>query len=139
MKVTPEFMDRLLSECAFRSVTSGGKGGQNVNKVATKVELYFNIRDSRLLDERSKELILSKYPSRISSDGMMRIVSSAERSQHQNRKAAAGKFRELIENALRKTAVRKPTGVPTKEREERLRRKKLRSELKKLRRGPENH
>ena len=110
-----------------------------MNKVATRIELYFNVRNSRVLDERSKELILSRYPSRISSDGLLRIVSSSERSQYRNRKAAIGKFREMMEKAFRKQPKRKATSVPKHERETRLRKKKLRSELKKLRNKPYNH
>ncbi len=134
-----ELIEQLLSECTFRSVTSGGKGGQNVNKVATKVELYFDISYSRFLDERSKELIISKFPSRISTDGKMRIVESSERSQHRNLKVAIGKFRELMEKAFKKRTKRKRTSVPGSEREERMRQKKLRSELKKLRGRPDDH
>lgn len=134
-----ELIEQLLSECTFRSVTSGGKGGQNVNKVATKVELYFDILNSRILDERSKELLISKFSSRVSADGLLRIVASSERSQHRNRKVVIGKFRELMDKAFRKKAKRKQTSVPGREREERMRQKKLRSELKKLRGRPDDN
>lgn len=139
MIITPELLDQLISECSFRSTTSGGKGGQNVNKVATRIELYFSVKNSRVLDERSKEMILSRFPSRISADGILRVVASSERSQYRNRKAAIGKFREMMEKAFRKQPKRKATSVPKHERESRLRKKKLRSELKKLRNKSPDH
>ena len=131
--VSPEILERLFSEAVLKATTSGGKGGQNVNKVATRVELYFNIEGSVILNNDQKKILLAKLAHRISGDGILRITSSEDRSQLGNRENVKRKFSELIRKALTPSKKRKasaPTGASV---EERLRRKKLLSEKKKSR------
>jgi ribosome-associated protein len=97
--------EEILKEAILKATTSGGKGGQNVNKVATRVELYFNIPNSNALTEEQKSLLLSKLNSKISEEGVLRIVSSEDRSQLKNRETVRGKFIALLSQALKKEKV----------------------------------
>src|SRR6185436_6646572 len=92
----------LHSEFRFKAVRSSGKGGQHVNKVSTSVELYFNIHESRLLDDKQKEEIFSKLKNRINSEGVLSLVSQSERSQLANKKKVIKRFDELIAKAVEK-------------------------------------
>ena len=123
-------VERLLQEPVFKATTSGGKGGQNVNKVATRVELYFEIEKSTALNEEQKALVHAKLMHRISGDGVLRITGSEKRTQLENKELVKKKFIELIRKALAPRKPRKQT-APTKSAiEERLRKKKLQSERK---------
>lgn len=129
-----EILSRIpKSEIKFTASRSGGPGGQNVNKVNSRVELRFNVGDSDSLSEEEKALISDKLKNRLSSTGDLLIVSQSERSQLMNRKKAEEKFYKLLASALSKKKKRKKT-VPTKaSREERLLSKKRRSKIKDLR------
>ena len=128
-----EVLEKLLPEVVIKATTSGGKGGQNVNKVATRVELYFNIEASAVLDEEQKKKILAKLSHRISGDGVLRITSSEDRSQLGNREIVKRKFFELIQKSLEETKKRKPSAPTKASVAERLRKKKILSEKKKFR------
>ncbi|MEW6469494.1 MAG: alternative ribosome rescue aminoacyl-tRNA hydrolase ArfB [Bacteroidota bacterium] len=121
-------------EFVFRTSRSSGKGGQNVNKVSTKVELNFDVRQSALLTDGQKAVILDKLASRITKDGILRVVSQSERSQLANKELAVKKFYELIGKSLRPVKKRIPTKVSKGAREKRLTDKKRRSEVKSQRR-----
>lgn len=99
-------INNLLDEVMFNFSRSGGKGGQNVNKVETKVELVFNIADSNLIDDESKIILLKKLESRIDSEGNLHVTSQTERTQFGNRKKVSEKFIELIQKALKKEKKR---------------------------------
>jgi ribosome-associated protein len=90
----------LLNECRFEATRSSGSGGQNVNKVSTKVILLFNALESNLLSQEQKEIFLSKLHTRISKYGIFRISSGRERTQLANRKLVIEKFLKLVEKAL---------------------------------------
>ena len=75
----------LSSECIFAASRSSGPGGQNINKVNTKVELRFNITDSKILNDSEKELLLEKLASRINQEGLLILSSQSERSQLKNK------------------------------------------------------
>lgn len=124
----------LETEITFKTSRSGGSGGQHVNKVSTKVELDFDIRNSRLLTEEQKTVLISKQAARISTDGILQIVAQAERSQLRNKKAAVEKFRELIEASFAVQKKRKATKIPKAVKEKRLLAKKRKAEIKKMRR-----
>jgi ribosome-associated protein len=124
----------LLQELTFKATTSGGKGGQHVNKVASRIELYFDITASQLLNDDEKSLLMQKLSGRINSDGLLRITSSEGRSQHYNKEIAKRRFLELIAKALAPVKSRKKTAPPAESNEERLRRKKRLSEKKAMRR-----
>ena len=100
-------------ELQFQAARSGGAGGQNVNKVATKVELRFHVHDSALLSDEEKTLVLEKLAGRINSEGYLLLTCQTERSQLQNKEACISKFYELLRQALTRQKKRKAT-KPTK-------------------------
>src|SRR5688572_23480096 len=127
--------ERLLQEVTLKATTSGGKGGQHVNKVATRVELYFDIPASSLLNEEQKLKLTAKLRHRISGNGVLRITSSEDRSQLGNKEKVQRKFLELIGKSLMESKKRKASAPSSSSIAERLRRKKLLSEKKKIRGG----
>jgi len=103
----------LEKELKFRTSRSGGKGGQHVNKVSTKVELIFNVRNSRILDLEEKLMIKERLGHKISSEGNLRIVAELYRSQLKNKEVSIERFYKMIAKALKRPKYRKPT-EPTK-------------------------
>lgn len=99
----------LEKELIFKTSRSSGPGGQNVNKVNTRVELRFNIDQSQLLNEHEKHLILSKWASKISRDGFLIIVAQESRSQLTNKEAAINRFYNMLALAVTPVKKRKPT------------------------------
>ncbi len=99
----------LLPELTFSTSRSGGKGGQNVNKVESKVELRFDIQGSKALTESEKSQLLEKLDNRITQDGILVLYHQTERSQLANKELVIEKFYRLITGALRKDTPRKPT------------------------------
>ncbi|MEJ6492043.1 MAG: alternative ribosome rescue aminoacyl-tRNA hydrolase ArfB [Flavobacteriales bacterium] len=126
---------QLQTEVTYKTSRSGGKGGQNVNKVSSKVELNFDVLKSKLLTDEQKDLISLKLENRINSEGVLQIVSQSERSQLKNKKVVLMRFHELLEMAFHVRKKRKPTKVPRSVIEKRLKAKKRKSDRKKLRRN----
>jgi ribosome-associated protein len=122
-----------LSEIILSASRSRGPGGQNVNKVNTRVELRFNISSSSGLSEREKERIFLKLKNRISSEGDLIIISQSERTQLMNRKKAEEKFFRLLAEALTEKPQRKPTRATEASKVKRIKKKKQRGMIKKLR------
>ena len=127
-------LELLITEISFKTSRSGGAGGQHVNKVSTKVELDFDIKNSHILTEDQKELILQKLATKVTTDGVLQIIAQSERSQLRNKKIALEKFREIIASCFFVPKKRKPSKIPKAVKEKRLRTKKLKAELKKRRR-----
>jgi ribosome-associated protein len=123
-------------EWLVRTSRSQGPGGQNVNKVDTKVEIRFHPASSNLLTDTEKELLLFRLKKKLTEDGFMIIKSQTERSQAKNRLAAAEKFYRIINNMLTIRKVRKPTGRTTASKEKRLEGKKIKADKKSLRKKP---
>jgi len=117
----------------FKFSRSGGPGGQNVNKVNTRVTLFFDVAGCESFSDGQKQLILRRLATRANKDGVIRVVSQRYRTQRANREAAVERLGELLREALKKRAVRKKTKVPKYAREKRLEEKKRRSMLKKQR------
>jgi ribosome-associated protein len=121
-------------DIVYKFSRSSGPGGQNVNKLNTRVTLLFNLAGCRGLTDEQKERLFSRLSSRISDDGFLKVVSQRHRTQQANRRAALQRLAELLTAALVYRPVRKKTAVPYGARQKRLRRKRRRSEIKQLRR-----
>lgn len=124
----------LEPEIHVKTSRSGGKGGQHVNKVSTKVELGFDIEASQLLSVEQKALLLEKLGGKLTKEGKLLVVSQSERSQPGNKRVALQKMYMLLENALKVQKQRKPTKVSKTVKEKRLQAKKQHANLKALRR-----
>jgi ribosome-associated protein len=120
---------QLLRASASRS---GGPGGQNVNKVETKVTIEVDVASLPLPEDR-KELVLERLRTRISGAGVLRVTSQAERSQFANRERALDRMEELLREALAPRKRRRATRVPRSVKEKRRTEKKRRGETKRLR------
>ena len=125
----------LFPELTFSFSRSSGPGGQNVNKVSTKVELRFNIEASFILSESEKLLIKEKLANRITVDGELFLICQSERTQGKNKEKVVEKFFDLITKALTPRKKRKPSRPSAASREKRLEEKRLTSEKKEMRRG----
>jgi ribosome-associated protein len=120
-------------ELVFKFSRGGGPGGQNVNKVNTRVAVLFDAANSRSFSDEQKERMLKVLASRVDKDGMIRVVSQRYRTQKANREAAVERLEELLRVALKKKAVRRKTRVPETVKRKRLERKRRRGFLKKQR------
>lgn len=121
------------NELTFKASRSSGPGGQNVNKVNTRITLLFDLNTSPSLSSRQKRRIGSKLATRIDKSGILHVVSQKFRTQQANREAATEKFATLLREALRRKPVRKKTKVPRAAKERRIREKKRRGQLKRQR------
>jgi ribosome-associated protein len=133
-----EIDDRVAiadDELVFKASRSGGPGGQNVNKVNTRITLFFSVRDSASLTDQQRDRLLSCLSGRIDSEGVLRVVSQKFRTQDANRRAAVERFRQLLADALKPVPVRKKTRTPAGARERRLSSKKHRGAVKRERTG----
>jgi ribosome-associated protein len=111
---------------------SGGPGGQNVNKVETRVTIEVDV-DALPLPEERRQLIRQRLAGRISRAGVLRVTSQAARSQLANRERALDRMEELLHAAIEEQEIRKPTRTPKKQKLRRLDDKKHRARIKKLR------
>jgi len=124
-------------EFVFKTARSSGPGGQNVNKVSSKVELRFNIPQSSVLSADEKEKLLLFYEKRLSRDGELRIVSSVSVSQYRNKEAVIDRFYVLLEKGLKILPERLPTKPSDSVKEKHKKEKILKSIKKTLRQPPE--
>jgi ribosome-associated protein len=123
------------SELRMQRSRSTGPGGQNVNKLETRVTLLFDVAGSSVLTERQRERILASLRTRITKDGVLRVTSQRHRTQGANREAATERFVALLQDALKPVKTRKPTKPTRASKTRRLDAKKQRGSVKKGRQG----
>lgn len=126
-------MHNFTSEISFKTARSGGKGGQNVNKVETMVEAWWHVANSAVFTPEEKELIQEKLAKRINKTGYLLVKSSETRSQLENKQIALQKMQDLVEKSLIKAKKRKPTKPSKAAKEARLISKKKESAKKEMR------
>ncbi|MGQ9493266.1 MAG: alternative ribosome rescue aminoacyl-tRNA hydrolase ArfB [Anaerolineae bacterium] len=121
-------------ELEFRFSRSGGPGGQRVNRRETRVELLFDVQHSPSLNDVQRARLLTRLAGYIDSEGILRIVATSHRSQLRNREEAIARFVQLLQRGLRTSRRRMPTKPSPQSIQQRIERKRRRSQMKELRR-----
>lgn len=127
---------QLLREAEYKAVRSSGAGGQNVNKVSSKVELHFMLSQSGAFSEEEKARVNKKLESRLTNAGELILQCDESRSQHRNKEIVTQRFLGLIKDSLKKPKVRKKTKPSKAAKLKRLREKKKLSDKKASRKDP---
>jgi ribosome-associated protein len=122
-----------ITELQFRTSRSGGHGGQNVNKLETRVELLFDVVHSSYIPDQLRQRLLGSLSSKLDSSGVLRIVAQDSRSQWKNKQLAVGRLTVLLKSALKVQKKRISTKPTKTARESRLRIKKARGDTKRMR------
>ena len=121
------------AEISYRATRAGGPGGQHVNTSSTRVELWWNLRDSAAPSEEQKALLERRLAHRLDQEGWLRLVEAGSRSQLRNKETVTERFQALLVQALRPPKVRKPTSIPRAQKARRLETKRKRAQVKRLR------
>jgi ribosome-associated protein len=129
--------DKLITELQYKAVRSSGAGGQNVNKVSSKVVLSFDLKNSQALSEEEKLRFETKLASRLTSDLILILNCDEDRSQFKNKGIVTKRFLAIIEQGLHIPKIRKATKIPKSVIRKRIKDKKNLSEIKKNRKRPE--
>lgn len=128
--------EKLLSELQLKAVRSSGAGGQNVNKVSSKVVLQFDLKNSAAVSEEERELLLSKLDNKLTKEQVLILNCDEDRSQLRNKEIVIKRFVLIIEGALKVQKQRKPTKIPRSVIEKRLKEKRSQSDIKQSRQKP---
>lgn len=126
----------LLTELLFKAVRSSGAGGQNVNKVSSKVMLSFDVNQSLALTDEEKTLLKHKLASKLTNEQVLILACDEDRSQLKNKTIVTKRFLELLKSSLVVPKKRKPTQIPRAVIEKRIKAKRNLSEIKQNRRKP---
>ena len=128
--------ETIYKELHFKAVRSSGAGGQHVNKVSSKVELYFDLASSEAFNEKEKQLLLKNLSNRINKEGVLKIYSSESRSQHTNKEKVVKRLFKIIEKGLIVPNKRRPTKMSRAQKIKRLDNKTKHATKKILRKKP---
>jgi ribosome-associated protein len=128
--------EEILQSVTFKTSRSGGKGGQNVNKVSSKVELIFDLETALYFDEDEKILLRSRLENRLDTEGLLHIVSQEDRSQLLNKERTLVKLIELLKRSLQVQKKRKATKIPKGVIQKRLKNKSVNANRKESRKKP---
>jgi ribosome-associated protein len=126
-------------ELVFKVSRSGGPGGQNVNKLNTRITLLFDVKNCGGLSDLQKQRILTRLASRADKNGVLRVVSQKFRTQKANRNVAVERLQQLLTDALKTRPVRRKSDVPYAAKQRRLDEKRRRSLLKRQRSAKNLH
>lgn len=130
-------IEALKSELNYKYVRSSGSGGQNVNKVASKAELYFDLNNSQALDDTEKQKLQEALSNRLNKENILILACDESRSQFRNKALVIQRFLELIEDGLKEEKERIPTKTPKAVKKKRLVNKRKNAEKKANRKPPE--
>ena len=128
--------ETIYKELLFKAVRSSGAGGQHVNKVSSKVELYFDLASSESFTEKEKQLLLKNLSNRINKEGILKMYSSESRSQHTNKERVVKRLFKMIEKGLIVPKKRRPTKISSAQKIKRLDKKTKHATKKILRKKP---
>jgi ribosome-associated protein len=129
--------DKIISELQFKAVRSSGAGGQNVNKVSSKVVLSFDLKNSKVFSDEEKWHLETKLASRLTAEGILILNCDEDRSQLKNKEIVIKRFLNIISTGLIVPKIRKVTKIPKSVIKKRIKDKKNLSEIKKLRKRPD--
>ena len=130
-------LGKIIAELQFKAVRSSGAGGQNVNKVASKVVLFFDLKNSLALSEEGKMRLETKLSSRLTSDLVLILNCDEDRTQLKNKAIVTKRFLDIITAGLHIPKIRKATKIPKSAIRKRIKYKKNLSEIKKSRKKPD--
>jgi ribosome-associated protein len=126
----------LKSELTYKFVRSSGSGGQHVNKVSSKAELYFNLKDSEAFNDREKEKLFEFLDTRLTKEGILILTCDESRSQFRNKAIVTQRLLKQIEEGLKEVKKRRPTKIPKAAVKKRLNNKRITSDRKRSRKPP---
>jgi ribosome-associated protein len=129
--------ETIIQELDFKAVRSSGAGGQNVNKVSSKVVLSFDLQNSKSLTDEEKALAEMRLSSRLTNENILILQCDEDRSQLRNKDIVIKRFFEVMENALKEVKPRKPTKIPRSVIKKRIENKRRQSDIKQSRRRPD--
>jgi ribosome-associated protein len=130
-------IQNIISELKYKAVRSSGAGGQNVNKVSSKVVLTFDLKNSQFLSDEEKLLLEKNLHNRLTADLVLILNCDEDRSQLKNKEIVTKRFLDILKKGLLVPKERKPTKIPKSVIRKRIKDKKNVSEVKKTRRKPE--
>lgn len=129
--------EKIISELTYKAIRSSGPGGQNVNKVSSKVVLTFDLINSQSLNDQEKVLSQTKLKSKLTSEGILILTCDEDRSQLKNKALVTKRFLEIIQKSIHVPKTRKPTKIPKSVIAKRLKDKATTAQVKENRKKPE--